>query len=60
MPISNCVVCNLKVSHPWHIFVVFVGYLSGREVEMRKVVGYVTVEIVYLYELYFGVCVDVL
>jgi hypothetical protein len=43
-------------------FVVLVTYLSGRGggVEIRKVVGYVIVEIICLYELYFGVCVDAL
>jgi len=60
MAISKCVVCNLKVFHPCHIFVVLAAYLSGREVEIRKVIGYVTVEIIYLYELYFGFCVDAL
>jgi hypothetical protein len=60
MQISNCVVCNLKVFHPCHILFVLVTYLSVRGLEIRKVVGYVIVEIINLYELYFGLCVDAL
>ena len=41
MQISNCALCNLKLFRPCHLLVVFVTYLSGREVEIRKVVGYV-------------------
>jgi hypothetical protein len=54
MHISNCVVCTLKVFHPGHILFVLVTYLSGRGVGIRKVVGYVIVEIINLYDFILG------